>query len=157
MDASFFNNFRTGDYQRANFDSFLESISFSFNVPSIHITGTNGKGSTATYIACVYTANSYKTGLFRSPFLFEPNEMISIDGKYISDDDFFNIYNKYKKQIERYNLSAFEIQTFVALTYFTENKCDVAVIECGLGGLIDATNIFKPILSIITTVSLILH
>lgn len=154
MESSFFNNFRTGDYQRANFDSFLESIHFEFPIPSIHITGTNGKGSTATYIASIYSANGYKTGLFKSPFLFEPNEMISINGNNISDDEFFAIYNKYEKQINKFDLSAFEIQTFVAFTYFIENKCDIAVIECGMGGLIDATNIINPVLSIITTVSL---
>ena len=154
MEARFFDNFRTGDYQRTNFDSFLESIHFEFPIPSIHITGTNGKGSTATYIASIYSANNYKTGLFKSPFLFEPNEMISIDGNNISDDDFLNIFNKYEKQIKKFDLSAFEIQTFIAFTYFIENKCDIAVIECGMGGLIDATNIITPILSIITTVSL---
>jgi len=154
MDKSFFDSFRTGDYQRENFENFLNHISFSYRVPSIHVTGTNGKGSTSSYIASVYAATGYKTGLFKSPFLMEPNEMISINGKDISDDDFMAIYNQYKKDIEKYDLSAFEIQTFVALTYFAKEKCDIAVIECGMGGLIDATNVFDGILSIITTISL---
>lgn len=154
MNNSFFNGFRIGDYQRENFDNFLSKINFHYDIPSIHITGTNGKGSTANYIASMYIANGYKVGLFTSPFFDEPNEMISINGEKISDDDFMAIYSQYKKEIEKYDLSAFEIQTLVALTYFQNNKCDIAVIECGMGGLIDATNVFTPILSIITSVSL---
>ncbi len=154
MDKSLFDNYRTGDYQRVNFDNFLSSIHFSYSVPSIHITGTNGKGSTAKYIASMYSACGYKVGLFASPFLSEPNEMISINGTDISDDDFLGIINEYNKQIDKFDLSAFEAQTLVALTYFERNKCDIAIIECGMGGEIDATNIFAPILSIITSVSL---
>ena len=154
MNKEFFDGFRLGGYQRENLDSFLESIKFSYNTPSIHIAGTNGKGSTSAYIASVYAANGYKVGLFKSPFLFVPNEMISINGKNISDDDFMAIFNRYKKQIDKHDLSAFEIQTFVALTYFDEQQCDVAIIECGMGGEVDATNVFTPILSIITTISL---
>ena len=154
MNNSFFDGFRIGDYQRENFDNFLSKINFHYDIPSIHITGTNGKGSTANYIASMYIANGYKVGLFTSPFFDEPNEMISINGEKISDDDFMAIYSQYKKEIEKYDLSAFEIQTLVALTYFQNNKCDIAVIECGMGGLIDATNVFTPVLSIITSVSL---
>ncbi|MBO4856574.1 MAG: bifunctional folylpolyglutamate synthase/dihydrofolate synthase [Bacilli bacterium] len=154
MNKEFFDGFRLGGYQRENLDSFLESLHFSYKTPSIHIAGTNGKGSTSSYIASVYSANGYKVGLFKSPFLFIPNEMISINGTNISDDDFMTIFNRYKKQIDKYDLSAFEIQTFVALTYFDEQKCDIAIIECGMGGEVDATNVFDPILSIITTISL---
>lgn len=154
MDKHLFDSFRTGDYQRDNFDSFLEKIHFSYNVPSIHIAGSNGKGSTAHYIASAYAANGYKVGLFHSPFLLVPNEMITINGEQISDDDFLRIMNSYKKEIDKFDLSAFEVQVFVALTYFMEQKCDIAVIECGMGGEIDATNVFTPILSIITSVSL---
>lgn len=154
MDKTFFDGFRMGDYQRENFDNFLLKIGFSYEVPSIHIAGTNGKGSTATYIASMYAATGYKVGLFTSPFFDEPNEMISINGKPISDDEFMNIYNEHEKEISKYDLSAFEIQAFVAFKYFQDNKCDIAVIECGMGGLIDATNVFNPILSIITSISL---
>ena len=154
MDKEFFDHFRIGEYQRDNFDAFLESIHFSYKTPSIHLTGTNGKGSTCAYIAGVYAANGYKVGLFRSPSLFKVNEMISINGTDISDDAFMTIFNRYKKQIEKYDLSAFEVDTFVALTYFDEQNCDVAIIECGMGGEVDATNVFTPVLSIITTISL---
>ena len=154
MEKSFFDSFRTGDYQRDNFDAFLKAVRFSYDVPSIHIAGTNGKGSTATYLANAYIANNYNVGLFKSPFLFEVNEMITINNQVISDDDFMSIYNRYKKEINKYNLSAFEIQTLVAFTYFKEQHCDIAVIECGMGGELDATNIFTPVLSIVTTISL---
>lgn len=154
MDKTFFDQFRTGDYQRSNFEDFLSAVNFHYEVPSIHITGTNGKGSTACYIASAYIANGYKVGLFKSPFLHEFNEMISINGNNIKDEEFLDIYNQYKKQIDKYNLSAFEVQTFVAFIYFQNNNCDISVIECGMGGEVDATNIFTPILSIITTISL---
>lgn len=154
MNKEFFDGFRMGGYHRENLDAFLESLHFIYKTPSIHIAGTNGKGSTSSYIASIYAANGYKVGLYKSPFLFVPNEMISINGTNISDDDFMAIFNRYKKQIEKFDLSAFEIQTFVALTYFDEQKCDIAIIECGMGGEVDATNVFTPILSIITTISL---
>lgn len=142
------------DYQRDDFDSFLKKVKFSFNLPAIHIAGTNGKGSTASYIASIYQEAGYKVGLFTSPSLEEINEMISINGKLISDDKIAALVNEYKKEIKKYDLSSFEILTFVALSYFKDEKCDISVIECGMGGEVDATNIFTPILSIITSVSL---
>ena len=146
--------FTRNDYQRYNFDSFIQAKKFTFTVPSIHIAGTNGKGSTACYIASIYENSGYKVGKFTSPFLFKINEMIKVNEQSISDDDFVRIFNENKKQFEKYELSAFEIETFIALTYFMEQKCDIAIIECGMGGEIDATNIITPVLSIITSVSL---
>lgn len=142
------------DYQRDYFDSFLKKASFKYNVPSIHIAGTNGKGSTATYIASSYAANGYKVGLFTSPYFVDPKEQISINGKQISDEEMYSIIKEYEKLINKYELSAFEIQTFVAFKYFQDNKCDIAVIECGMGGENDATNIYDSVLSIVTSVSL---
>lgn len=150
----YFSNKNRNDYQRDYFDSFLKKTSFKYNVPSIHIAGTNGKGSTATYIASSYIANGYKVGLFVSPYFVEPNEQISINGKQITDDEMFAIIKEYEKLIDKYDLSAFEIQTFIAFKYFQDNKCDIAVIECGMGGETDATNIFDSVLSIVTSVSL---
>ena len=154
MDRSFFSNFRHDDYQRDNFDAFIKAIRFSFGVKSIHITGSNGKTSVANYLAGAYKANNYKVGLFTSPCLYQINEMIRINGEPISDDDFMSIFNKYKKEISKFDLSPFEIETFVALSYFQNSGCDIAIIECGMGGEIDATNIITPILSIITSISL---
>lgn len=154
MDKTFFEDFRKDDYQRDNFDRFIKAIKFSFNVPSIHIGGTNGKTSVATYLAYGYMGAGYTVGLFTSPYLYNPNEEIRINGKEISDDEFMDIYNEHKKEIRKYDLSAFEVMTFVALSYFQKMGCQIAVIECGMGGEIDATNIITPLLSIITSISL---
>ena len=143
-----------GDYQRDNFDDFLKKIRFSFNVPSIHIGGTNGKGSVASYLASIYKEAGYKVGLFTSPELYEINEMIKIDNININNDELKSIILDKKKEILKYDLSSFEILTYVALTYFEKEKCDICVIECGMGGELDATNIFIPILSIVTSISL---
>ena len=145
---------RTGDYQRDNFDKFLKAVKFKFNVPSVHIAGTNGKGSTAHFLEMTYINAGYKVGSFCSPYLYEVNELIKINNNPISDEDFENLYKEYEKQFKKFNLSEFEIETFVAFTYFMKEKCDICIIECGMGGEFDATNIFDPILCIITSVSL---
>lgn len=145
---------RKGDYQRNNFDAFLKAVKFSYNVPSVHIAGTNGKGSTAHFLEMSYVNAGYKVGAFCSPFLYEVNELIRINNTAISDDEFIKIYKEYEKQFKKFELSEFEIETFIAFTYFTENKCDICFIECGMGGELDATNIFTPILSIITSIGL---
>ena len=150
----YFENADRGDYQRENFDDFLKKVSFKYNVPSIHIAGTNGKGTTANYLANIYRAHGLKVGLFTSPYLYNVNEMININGKDITDDEIISVIKENDKLFNKYALSAFEIQTYIALTYFDRNKCDLAIIECGMGGEIDATNIFNPILSIITSISL---
>lgn len=142
------------DYQRDNFDTFLKKSKFAFDLPAIHVTGTNGKGSTSNYIASIYQDAGYKVGLFTSPELYEINEMIRVNGESISDANIRQIIESSRKEIKKYNLSTFEILTYVAFTYFVNQKCDVCVIECGMGGETDATNIFTPILSIITSVSL---
>ena len=151
---SFLKDGNREDYQRDNFDSFLKKVGFDYSVPSIHIAGTNGKGSTANYISSIYRKEGYKVGLFTSPYLNDLNEMILINDKPISDDDLIKIFKDNEKLINKYQLSVFEIETFIAYTFFQKNNCDIAVIECGMGGEFDATNIFTPILSIITSVSL---
>lgn len=150
----YFANISRDDYQRENFDDFLKKVNFKYNVPSIHIAGSNGKGSTANYLANIYRNYGLKVGLFISPALNDINEMVSINGELINDDDFLDFINNNQKYIDKYSLSAFEIQTFVAFSYFEKMGCDLAIIECGMGGEIDATNIFKPIASIITSISL---
>ena len=147
-------NFNRNDYQRANFDSFLASVNFSFDIPAIHVAGTNGKGSTVNYLASIYQENGYKVGKFTSPYLLQVNEMICVNNTPISDEDFLNIFHQYEKKFKKYDLSSFEIETFIAYIYFTIQKCDLVVIECGMGGEIDATNVITPILSIITSISL---
>ena len=147
-------SFSRNDYQRDNFDAFLHKIGFSFALPAIHITGTNGKGTTTNYIAVIYQYSGYKVGKFTSPALFKINEMITVNNIPINDDDFIRIFNANLKDFQKFDLSAFEIETFIALTYFKEQQCDICVIECGMGGEVDATNVFVPILSIITSISL---
>lgn len=148
------NSFNRNDYDRENFDKFLKYIKFKFSIPSIHIAGTNGKGSTARYISSIYEKAGYKTGLFTSPYFDEVNEMISVDSELISNEDFISIFKNNEKLFKKFDLSAFEIETFIAFEYFKKQGCQICVIECGMGGEIDATNIFTPILSIITSVSL---
>ena len=150
----YFENADRGDYQRENFDDFLKKVSFSYSVPSIHIAGSNGKGTTANYLANIYRSYGLKVGLFTSPYLNNINEMINIDGVDITDEEIVSYINEYGKLFEKYSLSSFEIQTFIALSYFQKSGCELAIIECGMGGEIDATNIFVPILSIITSISL---
>ena len=151
---TYFDKVGHGEYQRENFDSFLNKVNFSYKIPSIHIAGSNGKGSTANYLANIYRAQGYKVGLFTSPYLEIVNEMINVNGQNISDEEMVEIIEHNAKLIDKYSLSSFEIQTFIALTYFEKQKCDIAIIECGMGGEIDATNIFTPIASVITSISL---
>ena len=150
----YFEEMSRDDYQRDNFDEFLKKVKFQYNVPSIHVAGTNGKGSTATYIANIYRAHGLKVGLFTSPYLDRVNEMININGQDISDEELISAIQENQKMFEKFGLSPFEIQTFIAFNYFSKNGCDLAVIECGMGGEIDATNIFTPIASVITSISL---
>ena len=150
----YFEQISRDDYQRENFDDFLKKVNFKYDIPSIHIAGSNGKGSTANYLANIYKEHGLKVGLFISPYLNEVNEMISINGNLINDDDFISAIKENEKLFNKYSLSPFEIQTYIALTYFEKNKCDIAIIECGMGGEIDATNIFNPIAAVITSISL---
>ena len=150
----YFESVDRGDYQRENFDDFLKKVSFSYKIPSIHIAGSNGKGTTANYLANIYRAHGLNVGLFTSPFLDNVNEMISINGQNITDEEIISFIKENEKLFNKYSLSAFEIQTFIALSYFNKKGVDLAIVECGMGGEIDATNIFNPILSVITSISL---
>lgn len=141
-------------YERDAYDKFLKSERFNYDIKSIHITGTNGKGSVANYLYNIYLKAGYKVGLFNSPYLNDVTEMIKINGRNITDEEYLEIFNDYLKKFEKYGLSAFEIETFIAFTYFKKMGVDISIIEVGMGGYIDATNVITPILSIITSVSL---
>ena len=120
---------------------------------SIHIAGTNGKGSVSNILSSVLQESGYKVGLFTSPHILDFRERIKINGRKIEKDfitDFINQNSYLKKNI---NFSFFEINTAMCFKYFSEKKVDLAVIECGLGGRLDSTNIINPLLSIITNVS----
>lgn len=120
----------------------------------LHIAGTNGKGSVSSTLAAILTASGYRTGLFTSPHLIDFRERIRINGVPISEEEVVRFVERIKPLIERYQPSFFELTTLMALDYFARMKCDVVVMEVGMGGRLDCTNIITPLLSIITNVSM---
>ncbi len=129
------------------------------NYKCIHVAGTNGKGSVCRFLQSILTIGGYKTGVYTSPHLQRFSERLIIDNKEISEPDVVLLANKIKPIIEQMSKKEntptfFEIVTAMAFLYFKEKKVDYAVIEVGLGGRFDATNIIEPLLSIITNVTL---
>ena len=130
--------------------------------PSVLIAGTNGKGSTAATLASILQASGLKTGLYTSPHLMRINERIRINGEEISDDDFAELHgaidgaaeNLVEKTELPWHPSFFEMMTAIAFEYFAREKVDLAVLEVGMGGRLDATNVVEPRLSVITDISL---
>lgn len=123
------------------------------NFKSIHIAGTNGKGSVCTFVSSALKQAGYKVGTFVSPYIIDFCERIQINGEYISRDDLCRLSQKVIDT--NIALTEFEFITAVGFLYFSENKIDVAVIETGLGGRFDATNVIKkPLVSVITKIGL---
>ncbi len=120
----------------------------------IHIAGTNGKGGTASFLASILTEHGLKTGLFTSPHILRYNERIRINGKPISDGYVKNFLDETKKIIQKVRPSFFEVNTAMAFKYFADKKVNAAVIETGLGGRLDSTNIIQPQLAIITQIGI---
>lgn len=120
----------------------------------IHIAGTNGKGATASFIASIFQENKIKTGLYTSPHLFKFNERIRINGETIDNKYIFAFINEHKKFIEKIKPSFFEVTTALALKYFRDKSVELAVLEAGLGGRLDSTNIVHPKLSVITQIAM---
>lgn len=148
-------SFEVDDFQRENFDSFLKKVSFKYDIPSIHISGTNGKSVTASILSNIYRSSGLKVGLFiSSNYKRDISEMIQINGLPTSNSELEKIFNDNQKLFKKFDLSPFDIVTFLALSIFKNNKVDIAIIECGMGGEYDSTNVFIPVLSIITNVSL---
>lgn len=121
---------------------------------SIHIAGTNGKGSTSHMLASILQTAGYKTGLYTSPHLVDFRERIKIDGEYCSKEFVVDFTEKIKPLIDAIQPSFFEITVAMAFIYFAERKVDIAVIEVGLGGRLDSTNIITPEVSVITNIGL---
>jgi dihydrofolate synthase/folylpolyglutamate synthase len=119
---------------------------------TIHIAGTNGKGSTSHMLASILQAAGYKTGLYTSPHLYDFRERIKINGEMCSKEFVVDFTNSIKDCIETIEPSFFEITVGMAFSYFAQEKCDIAIIETGLGGRLDSTNIIQPQLSIITNI-----
>ncbi|HMQ48025.1 MAG TPA: folylpolyglutamate synthase/dihydrofolate synthase family protein [Saprospiraceae bacterium] len=121
--------------------------------PSIHIAGTNGKGSTSHFIAAMLQAAGYKTGLYTSPHYKDYRERIKINGVWIDKDFVVDFVQRYRADFEAIQPSYFELSVAMAFAYFAHEKIDLAVIETGLGGRLDSTNIISPVLSVITNIS----
>lgn len=118
----------------------------------IHVAGTNGKGSVSSLLAATLTQHGYKTGLYTSPHLLDFTERIRIDGKCIEEKTVIDFMNEIHETLDRIKPSFFEITVALAFYYFRAEKIDIGVIEVGLGGRLDSTNVIKPILSVITNI-----
>jgi dihydrofolate synthase/folylpolyglutamate synthase len=124
------------------------------NFKSVHIAGTNGKGSTSHSLASVFQAAGFKTGLYTSPHLRDFRERIRINGQMIPEDNVVTFIEQHKQKLEELELSFFEMTVAMAFDYFSKEKVDIAIIEVGMGGRLDSTNVIHPELSLITNISL---
>lgn len=136
----------------------VEQVDRALGFPSrqfaaVHVGGTNGKGSVCTKIAKALQANGKKVGLYTSPHVTSYRERIQVNGKYIPEEDADRLLKKITATADL-SLSFFELLTLLAFCYFAEQRVDFAVIEVGIGGRLDATNIVKPVLAVITSVDL---
>src|SRR6202521_2296580 len=130
--------------------------------PSVLIAGTNGKGSTAATLASILRASGLKTGLYTSPHLVRINERIRVNGEEISDDVFAEVHGKIDRVAENlveiaelpWHPSFFEMMTAIAFEHFAREKVNLAVLEVGMGGRLDATNVVEPLVSVIADISL---
>lgn len=139
--------------------SLVKLLDQAFDFPSkkintVHITGTNGKGSVALKMSKAFSSAGYRVGLFSSPHLTCFRERIRINGEYISEEDFARIANKVIKASLKCSLQPifFEVLFMISMLYFLEKEVDLAIIEVGIGGRLDSTNIITPLLSIITSI-----
>ncbi len=136
-----------------NIRAFLDLLKNPQNdVPVIHVAGTNGKGSVASMLASVLKDAGYKVGLYTSPHLKDFRERITVNGKPVQMKVVTGFVRRHKSFIEEKNLSFFELTVAMAFFYFKKMKANVAVVETGLGGRLDSTNVVKPVMSIITNV-----
>jgi len=152
-------------YQRVGVDAFKKDL-FNIiklsehlenpheNFKTVHVAGTNGKGSTSHMLASILQEAGYKVGLYTSPHLIDFRERIKINGNEIPEDEVVTFIDANKDYLEKNNLSFFEMTVGMAFNYFSKEKVDIAVIEVGLGGRLDSTNIIRPLLSVITNIGL---
>ena len=150
-------------YQRVGNSAFKKDLSNTLKLAahlgnperdfkSVHVAGTNGKGSSSHMIASVLQEAGYKVGLYTSPHLKDYRERIRVNGKYISEESVVDFIQNNKSFFEAENLSFFEMSVGMAFWYFAEEKVDVAVIEVGMGGRLDSTNIIIPEVCLITNI-----
>lgn len=124
------------------------------NFYTVHIAGTNGKGSVSHMLASILQQAGYRTGLFTSPHLTDFRERIRVDGEMIPKQKVVNFVDKHQQKMQELDLSFFEMTAAMAFDYFDQSDVEVAIIETGLGGRLDATNIITPILSVVTNIGL---
>ena len=121
---------------------------------TVHVAGTNGKGTVSHTLASIFQECGYKTGLYTSPHLLDFRERIRVNGQMIPEQNVIDFIGNNKEKFEEMELSFFEMATGMAFDYFAKEKVDIAIIEVGLGGRLDSTNVIKPELSVITNISL---
>ncbi len=137
-----------------NIDKFINELNLSNNqLKFIHVGGTNGKGSTCSYISSILQESNYKVGTFTSPHYYDYRERIKINNHKIEKSYITSFIKDNKTIIEELGLSFFELSFGLSLSYFKQNKVDYAIIEVGLGGRLDATNIINPLVSVVTNIS----
>lgn len=121
--------------------------------PTIHVAGTNGKGSTTHLLAALFQVKGLKVGVYTSPHYRDFRERIKINGEYISEQEVIDFVEKHKSLFEEIRPSFFEVTVIMAFYHFAQQSVDIAIIETGLGGRLDSTNVITPILSVITNIS----
>ena len=144
--------YKEGLYNTLALDSHLSHPHRHFM--TIHVAGTNGKGSVSHTLSSILQSAGYRTGLFTSPHLVDFRERIRVNGQCVSEQYVIDFVAEHRAFFEPLHPSFFELTTAMAFDYFREQEVDVAVIEVGLGGRLDCTNIISPVLSIITNISL---
>ncbi len=153
--VEFINGQKDRVYSLDNFRNYMENLGNpQLILDCVHIGGTNGKGSTTNYIKEVLKQAGYKVATFTSPALYSRLDIIRINDQFIDEQTMVNYANRYVDLWLKYEISMFEIEVFIAIMYFIEQKVDIALFEVGLGGLLDATNIIIPKLAINTNIGL---
>ncbi len=152
--------FQSSGSEAANFDlSRFEQFCASIGNPqqelsAIHVGGTNGKGSTCHLLGSIYQSAGYNVGIYTSPHILNFNERFRIDDGFISDDELLAFFQQHADRLESHRLTYFEISTAIAFWWFERSEVDIAIIEVGLGGRLDATNVIDPAVSVITSIAL---
>lgn len=150
--------FSTVGARAANFaleqiqDFFTDAGAFYSTIPVIHVAGTNGKGTVCSMLAAVYTQAGYTTGLYTSPHLIDVRERFRINGEMMQPEELVLFFDEMDTVLQRHQLTFFELTTIIAFWYFNRKGVDLAIIETGLGGRLDATNIVTPRMSVITSI-----
>ena len=146
---------QAADFSLERFEQFCSALGNpQDDFPAIHIAGSNGKGSTCHILGSVFHAAGYNAGVYTSPHILSYSERFTINGRQIGDEELVQFMGEHQSLMQRFQLTYFEVSTAIAFWWFARQKVDVAIIETGLGGRLDATNIITPLVSAITSVSM---